>query len=189
MKVSQTLLVIVSIAVIAGIILLLQSPLQPSVTEGFVGSIEPASVSANIGVSTGNKAPDFTLEDTKGDRVKLSDFRDKVVFMNFWASWCPFCVDEMPDIQKVANEFGGDVTVLFINRGEKKSVAQTYLDRTLPVKITHPILWDPVETVSKVYILYGMPVSYIIDKDGVIKDRKFGPLTEEEIREKLKAVV
>lgn len=188
MKVPQNWLVIISIAVISGIILSLQT-LQPTVTESFVGSIEQLSESANIGVSTGNKAPDFTLEDTSGNRVKLSDFKGKVVFMNFWASWCPFCVDEMPDIQNVANEFGDDVTVLFINRGEKKSVAQNYLDRTLPVRITYPILWDPAETISKVYILYGMPVSYIIDRDGVIKDRKFGPLVEDEIREKLKAVV
>jgi len=185
---QQNLLVILSIAVIAGIIFILENPLQTSVSKSFAGAIEPTSASAGIGVNVDNKAPDFTLEDSKGNKVKLSDFRGKVVFMNFWASWCPFCVDEMPDIQRVAKEFN-DIVVLFVNRGEKKSITQNYLDRTLPVRITYPILWDPVETVSKVYILFGMPVSYIIDKDGIIKDRKFGSLTEDEIREKLKAVV
>ena len=188
MKRSKNLPLVLSIVIIAAIILILQNPFQPSSKE-FTGIIEPIFGSANLGVNVGNRAQDFTLEDSNGNKVKLTDFRGKVVFMNFWASWCPFCIDEMPDIQRVAKEFGDDVTVLFINRGEKKSVAQNYLDRTLPVKIAYPILWDPVETVSKVYILYGMPVSYITDKDGIIKDRKFGPLTEEEIREKLNAVV
>ncbi|MBI4010209.1 MAG: DUF3179 domain-containing protein [Candidatus Aenigmarchaeota archaeon] len=188
MKRQQNLLVILSIAVIAGIIFILENSLQTSVSESFAGAIEPTSASADIGVNVDNKAPDFTLEDSKGNKVKLSDFRGKVVFLNFWASWCPFCIDEMPDIQKVAKEFD-NVVVLFINRGETKSVAQNYLDRTLPVRIIYPILWDPAGTVSKVYILFGMPVSYVIDENGIIKDRKFGPLTEDEIRKKLASVI
>ena len=184
---SRNLPLALSVAIIAGIILILQTPFQLS-SEEFVGAIESISVSSNLGVDVDSKAPDFTLEDSKGNKVKLSDFRGKVVFLNFWASWCPFCVDEMPDIQKVAKEFDNAV-VLFINRGETKSVAQNYLDRTLPVKITYPILWDPAEAVSKVYILFGMPVSYVIDENGIIKDRKFGPLTEDEIREKLTSAI
>jgi len=177
-----------AVIVIIAVIVTIQNPLT-SKEESQFGIVEPEVSTANVGLNVGNIAPDFVLPDANGDAVKLSDYRGKVVFVNFWASWCPFCVDEMPDIQNSAKSFGDKVTVLFINRGEKQGTGTSYINFRLPVKIEYPILWDKDESVSKVYILYGMPVSYIIDESGMIKDRKFGPLTREEIDNKLRNVL
>lgn len=188
---TKYIALIVVIAVIGGAIAYLQIPSKREIT--IEGKLQQLGILSkigedNIGLNVGQIAPDFALLDINGNVIKLSDFRDKIVFINFWASWCPFCIDEMPDIQKVAMKYD-DVTVLFINRGENIETAITYVNNRLPVKITYPILQDPGESVSKVYILYGMPVSYIIDKNGVIKYRKFGPLTAEEIESKLQNVL
>lgn len=176
------------VVVIIAVILFIQNDAQPK-EETQLGIIEAGETTVSVGLNVGQQAPNFALQDASGTVVKLSDFKGKVVFVNFWASWCPFCVDEMPDIQNAAKQFGDKATVLFVNRGEKPQTGLSYLDTRLPVKITYPILWDPDEKVSKKYILYGMPVSYILDENGVIKDRKFGPMTREEIQTKIKNVI
>lgn len=172
----------VAVVIIAGIIFYLQNPLTPL----------PSNKGSNIGLNIGQQAPDFELEDVNGKIVKLSDFKGKKsVFLNFWASWCPFCVDEMPDIQNAFEKYENTMVVLAVNRGEPKAKAIDFVTNNLRAnaKITYPILLDPDEKVSRIYILYGMPVSYFIDRDGIIKDRKFGPLTVDEINEKVKKIV
>lgn len=176
-----------AILLIVAVIIIVQKPFSIK-EESQLGIIKPEIGEVNVGLNVGNKAPNFALEDVSGDVAKLSDFKGKILFVNFWASWCPFCVDEMPDIQNAAKKFN-NVQVLFINRGEKPETGSVYLKNRLPVKIDYPILWDPDEKVSKTYILYGMPVSYILDENGVIKFRKFGSMTFEEIQMRLSEVV
>jgi peroxiredoxin len=131
-------------------------------------------------------APDFllsSLSESKLDLHKLSDYRGKKVLLNFWATWCPFCIDEMPLFQTIYDEFSSaGLEVVAINRGESASKAQSYSDQ---LKLTYALLLDKTQRVYGAYGGRAMPLSFFIDENGVILGRKFGPFTEPELRTKL----
>lgn len=135
---------------------------------------------AETGFQTSELAPDFTLQTPEGKSVSLSDFRGKPLIINFWASWCPFCVDEMPLLERVAAESG--TQLLFINLQESKEVAKSFADK---LNIKSAMVLDPEADAKKKYNVFTQPVTYFIDVNGIIRDKKFGPLTEEELRQKL----
>jgi peroxiredoxin len=116
----------------------------------------------------GRIAPDFVLPDYEGRAVRLSDFRGKVVFLNFWATWCTACEREMPDMQRLARKYPDDVVVLAINRGESTGSARAWSDaRNLP---DIRFVVDSQERVARAYRLgSGMPQSFFIDPEGVIR--------------------
>lgn len=125
-------------------------------------------------------APDFTLEDMDGNKVSLSDYKGKIVFLNFWATWCPFCVREMPDLEKVHQEFskGNDAVMLTINSGEKLEKAKKFMDDK---KLTLPVLMDYTNEVGGIYGVSGIPVTYVIDRDGAFYGRISGPTDKDTI--------
>lgn len=128
-----------------------------------------------VGLNVGNYAPEFKLKTLDGETKQLSDYRGKVVFMNFWGSWCPPCRAEMPDLEKLHNET--DVVVLGVNLtgGEsKKHNIQAFVDE---FGLTFPILLDEDLKVAERYSIKPIPTSYLIDADGVIQNMAFGPLT------------
>ncbi|MBI2063284.1 MAG: TlpA family protein disulfide reductase [Candidatus Yanofskybacteria bacterium] len=95
----------------------------PSTTEEPQGEL-------TTGTKIGNLAPDFELTDYNGKTVRLSDFRgQKPVFVNFWASWCPFCVEELPLMARVQKQSGGQYVTLAINRGEDQKTGQKFTDQ------------------------------------------------------------
>ncbi|MBI4608583.1 MAG: TlpA family protein disulfide reductase [Candidatus Rokubacteria bacterium] len=118
-------------------------------------------------------APDFTLPDLNGSQVKLSDFRGKkVVFLNFWASWCPSCQEEMPTMEKLYGNFkarGLEIVAVSIDRN--KADAQEFVRKH---GISFPILLDPDFNVAGEYRVTGIPTHYFIDKRGVIRTRDVG---------------
>lgn len=112
-------------------------------------------------------APDFTLKSREGKNVRLSDLRGQVVLLNFWASWCGPCRQEMPvldDIHKKYNSLG--FSVLGVNLDAKSSKAINYLKDT---PVTFPVLYDPKGDVSGQYGVSAMPSTVIIDKDGNVR--------------------
>jgi len=120
-------------------------------------------------------APDFQLEDTKGNLVSLADLRGKVVMVNFWATWCPPCKEEMPSMGKL-NEImaDDDFVMLAINAEENgRSVVPPFLKQT-PHNFT--VLYDDKGTVQKQYGVYKFPESFIIRKDGVIDKKVIGQI-------------
>ncbi|MBI4174225.1 MAG: DUF3179 domain-containing protein [Candidatus Aenigmarchaeota archaeon] len=135
---------------------------------------------AGTGFQTGELAPDFTLQTPDGRSVSLSDFRGAPVIINFWASWCPFCVDEMPLLERAAQESGA--RLVFINLQESRETAMNFADK---LGIKSPIALDPEADAKKKYNVFTQPVTYFIDANGVIVDKKFGPLTEEELFRKI----
>ena len=178
---KRIILVTVIIVIVAAIFFLSRSPAPDTVLN--LGMLSEGSI------EIGEKAPDFALLSRDGERVTLYEtLEEKPVFLNFWASWCPPCLEEMPYMDASYQLLKNEVEILGVNRGENPEKALEFIDRTLSVKISYPILLDPNEDVSRVYIRIGMPVSYFIAQDGTILDRKFGPLTEEEVQEKMESL-
>jgi DsbE subfamily thiol:disulfide oxidoreductase len=118
-------------------------------------------------------APDFTLASPDGRQVSLKDFRGKVVFLNFWATWCEFCRDEMPAMQRLYQEFQGKgLEIVGVNVKDKRSDALAFVKK---LQVTYPIVLDPDGEVGLLYGAFGMPLSYLIDRKGTILARLFGP--------------
>jgi peroxiredoxin len=131
---------------------------------------KPASNIAEVGLP----APDFELKDPDGRLWRLSDMKGAVVFVNFWATWCAPCIEEMPSIQKLYEKTKDNpefrlLTVLF--RDDPKNA---YLFMT-EKKYTFPLLIDPDGSVARSYGLTGVPETYIIDKKGALRGKTIGP--------------
>lgn len=118
-------------------------------------------------------APDFALRDLNGRRVKLSDFRGKqAVFLNFWASWCPSCQEEMPTMEKLYQQFRGRGLEIIAVSVDKDRADVAKFVKTHAVKF--PVLLDPDFTVAQEYRVTGIPTHYFIDRKGIIRSREVG---------------
>lgn len=125
-------------------------------------------------------ALDFKLKDLNGKEVSLSDFKGKKVFLNFWASWCPPCKAEMPDIERVYKETkDSDLVILAINVGESRKVAKSFIESK---EFNFTVLLDLDENTASKYKLSGYPTSYFIDTEGNIASSKIGYMTLEEMK-------
>ncbi|MFC2066912.1 peroxiredoxin family protein [Chloroflexota bacterium] len=134
-------------------------------------SVDSASTQAPL---TGNLAPDFQLPDLDGQAVSLSDFRGKRVLLNFWASWCGPCREEMPFIQEVyENKKWSDkgLVILAVNLGEDLPSVMSFLEA---YGLSFPVLLDVKQVVAKEYNIRGIPATFFISEDGVIQDIKIG---------------
>lgn len=118
-------------------------------------------------------APDFTLQDLEGKGHSLSDLKGTVVFLNFWATWCPPCRAEMPSMQAINEELGDEnFTMVGINLQEDKGTVEEFLKNN---GYTFPIWLDTNGRVgSGIYGVQGIPTTYIIDKEGLIVARLVG---------------
>ena len=128
------------------------------------------------GPQVGQAAPDFILTDEAGETVSLSGLRGTPVLLNFWATWCEPCRKEMPELQKLQDSLPGKLHVIAVDVGENKTQAAAF-KQELGLTFTTPI--DPTRQATAKYNLFGLPASYVIDKDGVIRAVKFGPYTDE----------
>jgi peroxiredoxin len=163
---------------IAGILLLL------AVTLAACGS---GDSSGPTGVNEGNLASGFTLEALDGTEVSLSEYRGNVVLINFWATWCPPCRAEIPDIQEAyqARENDGFV-VLGVDVEEAREAVAPFVEA---MGMTYPVLLDEGGQVLKMYRAIGLPMSVILDQDGVIRVRHVGVLTGEQLEDYLAQVL
>lgn len=131
-------------------------------------------------------AADFALKDMEGKTVKLSDYKGKVVFVNFWASWCPPCKAEMPDFNKANAELQkkNEAVILSVNITdgvrETEEKARKYLNDN---KINLHVLFDQGGKLasSRDYNISAIPTTFIINKDGSIYSTVTGPMTEKTI--------
>jgi len=131
----------------------------------------------------GNKAPNFTLKNMNGNKVTLRDLEGEKVFINFWASWCPPCQTEMPDIQKLYKNHGNDIKIIAINLEEKKEKVKKYLENE---NLTFPVLLDKNKKVASKYLVRAIPTSYFINENGIITAKHLGILNYEEMKKNLK---
>lgn len=126
------------------------------------------------------KAIDFKLKDLNGKEVALSDFKGKKVYLNFFATWCPPCKAEMPEIQKLYEETkGSDLVILAVDLGEDSRTVSNFINNN---KYTFNVLLDNNNLVADKYQISSIPVSYFIDKDGNIIDKHIGGMTIEDMK-------
>ena len=121
----------------------------------------------------GQKAPAFTLPDLVGKPVRLEDFRGKrAVLINFWATWCEPCREEMPTLERLSRERRDSLAVLAVSLDAVGRDRIRAFVRELG--LTFPILLDPEASVARQYRIRALPTSYIVDRDGVIRHREIG---------------
>ncbi len=111
-------------------------------------------------------APEFTLKDLNGREVSLKDHRGKIVFLNFWATWCPPCRDEMPSMEKLYNEFRKeDFVILAIDLQESERRVKAFRDE---FKLNFPILLDSDGMIGLAYGVRSIPTTYLVDREGYL---------------------
>jgi len=188
---NKSAILVIVVVIIVGVIALLSGVL----TGGGKGGPSPIIRDEEVAeerrfVEEGKPAIDFELADFEGNTVRLSDFQGKPVFIDFWARWCPFCTDEMPVINEVFNEFGGELVVLGIHRTatEPLSRGKDFADG---LGIDYILLQDKTDEVYKAYSkgTQFMPVAAFVSPDGTVFSTKAGPKTAGEIRENARALL
>ncbi len=142
---------------------------------GFVVFVVLAPEEERIILAEGYPAPGFSLRDLGGRTHSLQGLRGSVVVVNFWATWCASCIEEMPSLDNL-NKMTSDnpgfaiLTVLFRDKAEK---ARSFLEQN-GYGLT--VLMDPDETVARKYGLTGVPETFVIDKEGVLSKKIIGPI-------------
>ena len=138
----------------------------------------------------GHPAPDFTLTDLEGNSVTLSDFRGKVIFINFWTQWCPPCRAEMPEIEAIYQEYqdkdvvviGVDILVSEIAKGYDESEVRQFVQQG---GYSWTFVLDTTGEVTRNYAITAIPTSFFVDKEGVIRAVNVGAMTKRAMESKL----
>jgi thiol-disulfide isomerase/thioredoxin len=122
----------------------------------------------------GRTTQDFELIDINKNRMTLAGMEGSVVFINFWATWCESCVDEMPSIERLSRHFAGNpsfkiVTILY---KDDLNAALSFMKES---GHTFPVYLNPDESAAKMFGITGIPETFIIDKKGILRDKVIGP--------------
>ena len=165
--------VVARIALIAALMAVLAERALAQPAKSHV-SVDALLKSISLSKPAMSGAPDFNLLDVNGIPVSLSGYRGKLVLLNFWATWCGPCRDEMPSMEQLNRNFGGQgFAVLAINQREHAALVNRFMG-------THGLnftaLLDTTGRVAGYYRVYGIPVSYLIDANGDIVGMKSGPM-------------
>jgi peroxiredoxin len=134
-------------------------------------------------------APDFTLKALDGTNLRLAEQRGEIILINFWASWCGPCIQEMPQLDKLAQKYQSlGVQVWGINVENDSTAAKAYLSK---VAVGFPILFDLENQVSKAYQVEAMPTTVILDKDGQVRTvhRGYKPGYEKKYEDDIKKLL
>jgi cytochrome c biogenesis protein CcmG/thiol:disulfide interchange protein DsbE len=173
------------VVVVAGLLLMAKHRLASRPSSATASSTGPAG---SASASAGHDAPDFVLTDLKGNPVKLSDLRGKAVVLNFWATWCPPCKEEIPwlvDLQKRYGAQGLQIVGINMDDGDHKDVVKFASENS----INYPVLFGQ----DKVADLYGgidyLPTTFYIDRNGVVLDRVFGQPERGEIEKNIQRAI
>jgi peroxiredoxin len=134
-------------------------------------------------------APDFTLKSSSGENLRLSEFRGEVVMINFWASWCGPCRQEMPLLEELYSQYKPmGFTILGVNVEEDSTQAKQMLQ---DAPVNFPVLFDNQSAVSKLYNVVAMPSTVIVDRDGNVRylHQGYKPGFEEAYQQQVRALI
>ncbi len=151
-----------------------------------IGMLSPLVVGA---AEVGKPAPDFTLKSLSGENLKLSEMTGDVILINFWASWCGPCREEMPLLNDLHSKYEPlGFKVLGVNVEEDVNGAKGFL-KNFPVDF--PVLLDNTNQVSKQYKVIAMPTTVVVDRDGNMRylHQGYKPGDEEKYRQMVKTLV
>ncbi|GMV50497.1 TlpA family protein disulfide reductase [Nitrospirales bacterium NOB] len=123
----------------------------------------------------GKEAPDFELPDLNDKHQRLSDYRGKVVFLNFWATWCKPCREEMPSMEVLYKNFEKDGLVILAVSIDRVTTKKDIPPFVKGLSLTFPVLVDSWGQTDKRYKLMGVPETYIIDQQGILREKVIGP--------------
>ena len=125
-------------------------------------------------VEVGQSAPDFAVPGLRGGEVRLRDLRGRVGLVNFWATWCPPCVDESPSLEQFAQQMRAQgVEVIGISVDQDPAALQGFIDR---FHLTFTIGRDPYQALAHRYGTFKYPETYIVDRDGRVAEKIIGPI-------------
>ena len=139
------------------------------------------------GVEVGDRAPDFTLTGVDGARVSLTSLLGKPIMINFWTTLCPYCVEEMHNIQSFYNSHGHDIEVLGVNLTNADQGTAGVKNFLIVNHYTYPIALDVDGKVGDLYLIRNIPTTLFIDTHGVIRFKYIGPMSPETMLEGLAA--
>jgi peroxiredoxin len=162
-KIILAIVAVVLVAAFAGISLLIGGNAKDSDDYAGMGSRTQSSQSADSGSSaSSSEAPDVTLNLVDGSQRQLSDSRGHVVILSFWATWCPYCIEEMPDIQQITKDYEG-VEAILVNCGEDAATVEDFMAEN-PYDFTWVL--DEDYAVQSAYPTSGIPYTLVIDAEG-----------------------
>lgn len=126
----------------------------------------------NTAVQIGEKAPDFELLDVNDNPLRLSDYLGQPVMINFFATWCPPCKEEAPEIQKFEVAYGDKIKILIIDRAEPKIMVQNFIKE---YGSTSTYVMDVNDSLAKPFGIIGQPETFFIDSNGIVREHIIGP--------------
>lgn len=128
-------------------------------------------------VAIGALAPDFKLKNLEGKEVSLSDYRGKIVLINFWATTCKFCDIEMPDLNEIDKE-NDDVVVLAVDVMESESKVKSYIDKG---GYGFEVVLDEKGEIARKYMVSGFPTTAIVNEEGILVNGIVGMMTRDQM--------
>lgn len=140
-------------------------------------------------IDTPSAAPDFTLKSATGENLRLSDLRGEVVMINFWASWCGPCRQEMPLLDEIYSQYKPmGFTILGVNVEEDTTKARKMLQDN---PVDFPVLFDKQSEVSKLYNIVAMPSTILVDRDGNVRylHRGYKPGFEDAYQQQVRTLI
>lgn len=163
---STASLVAMLLILVALVVAIIMWPTEASAEANRANAVQDDIAQTTL-INAGDKAPDFTVEMLDGSKIKLSSLRGNVVLINFWATWCPPCRQEMAHLQEgVIDHFAGkDLVVLPISRGEERATVEAFLDK---MGYTFPVGLDKSQAIYRQYASNYIPRSVVVGKDGKV---------------------
>jgi cytochrome c biogenesis protein CcmG/thiol:disulfide interchange protein DsbE len=193
--IAVLVVVVVSAVVLAAVTTPLATPTDPALpapgaTSYIVGQptegLRPGSLAPELEVDLGG-GETFGLSDLAGQPIRLADLRGKAVWMNFWATWCPPCQAETPILREIAAEYADrGLVVVAVDVQETVDQARAYADR---YQLDFPIGADVAGHIFRLYQAFALPTQFFIGPDGVVRTVLASPLTLEQARAQVEAIL
>lgn len=149
---------------------------------------------ATEGLDIGQRAPDLAADDADevvrgldGRPITLASFRGRPVWLVFWATWCPPCQAETPDLQRAYEAHKAEgLELIAIDVQETAPIVAEYMET---YSLTYTGAVDPTGSIMRSYGVFGLPTHYFIDTEGIIRDRYYGPLSLDQMEERLDSIM